>query len=127
MLLSSKCTPLRQLAEYFSEGWHAFSQLIKIVFRNDEDVQSGTCPDSGIPGLLRKQGHLTKVVAAPQSCQEFLRTVFLPQNVAFAVFDNVHAVTHVALPEHDVAGLEMLVLDAMLGCDFGLRQVGGEQ
>src|SRR5258708_1582189 len=124
---SNNRAPLRQLAEDISEGRYAFPQAIEIVFRNDEDVHGGASPDRGIPGLIGEQGHLAKVVSVSQSSQKPLRTVLLPQNVAFTFRDDVYVIPQVALLEDDIAGLEMLMSDAGFGCDFGLRQLGGEQ
>ena len=48
----------------------------------------------------------------------------LAKSFALAFLDDINAITKIALLEDDIAGLEMLLPDARLKSNLGLRQLG---
>ena len=121
------CAPLSHLAESVPESRDALTQLIKIRLWNDQDIHGRAGADRGVSRPFGKQCHFSEVFAATQRRQKLLFAVLLADGLALAVFDHIDAVTQIALPEDNVAGLEVLIANATFSGEPGLRQLGREQ
>ena len=90
-------------------------QLVEISFGNNQHVGGGASLNGRVTALVGEQCHFSEIVAGGERGEQLwgaidLLRVFL-QHIALAFLDHVDAVAQIALLEHDVAGLEMLILN----------------
>src|SRR5581483_2532048 len=118
---------LRQLPEHVTERGYAVPQLVEIALGNNEHLHWCPSLDSRVSALIGQKRHFAEIVAGLQSRQQPALAVLFPQNIALAFFNYIHAVAKIALLEHHIPGLKMLVLDSRFRVQLRLCQLRREQ
>src|SRR5690348_16312872 len=88
-----------ELAEHFAEGGNAFAERIEIAFWYQENLHSGAGLNGGVARFVGEERHFSEVIAGAQCGHGVGAAVFVLDDVALALFDDVDAVAEVALME----------------------------